>query len=141
MASVGLPPVLDLEGPPRTTWTTVCFRGKSGTDPPDESRQSPLGRARILGERLRLGLDVGDTGAGKYTARPRKPQSQTWRIFREIHVRTMVSVNFFTVPTIRFQVLYVFLVLVHERRRILHFGVMAHPKAEWTAQQLRDVFP
>ena len=46
-----------------------------------------------------------------------------------------------TVPTIRFQVLYVFLVLAHERRRILHFGVTAHPTAEWTAQQLRDAFP
>src|SRR5260370_21162052 len=53
----------------------------------------------------------------------------------------MVSVDFFTVPTIRFQVLYVFLVLAHERRRILHFGVTAHPTAEWTAQQLREAFP
>jgi putative transposase len=46
-----------------------------------------------------------------------------------------------TVPTIRFQVLYVFLVLAHERRRILHFGMTAHPTAEWTAQQLREAFP
>jgi transposase InsO family protein len=50
-------------------------------------------------------------------------------------------VDFFTVPTIRFQVLYVFLVLAHERRRILHFNVTAHPTAEWTAQQLRNAFP
>ena len=53
----------------------------------------------------------------------------------------MVSVDFFTVPTIRFQVLYVFLVLAHERRRILHFGVPACPTAEWTAQQLPEAFP
>jgi hypothetical protein len=53
----------------------------------------------------------------------------------------MVSIDFFTVPSIRFQVLYVFLVLAHERRRVLHFGVTAHPTAEWTAQQLRDAFP
>jgi len=45
------------------------------------------------------------------------------------------------VPTIRFQVLYVFLVLAHDRRRILHFAVTAHPTAEWTAQQLREAFP
>ena len=44
-------------------------------------------------------------------------------------------------PTIQFQILYVFLVLAHDRRRILHFGVTAHPTAEWTAQQLRDAFP
>jgi transposase InsO family protein len=53
----------------------------------------------------------------------------------------MVSVDFFTVPTIRFQILYVFLVLAHERRRIVHFAVTAHPTAEWTAQQLREAFP
>ena len=69
------------------------------------------------------------------------PPSQTWRTFLENHVKSMVSVDFFTVPTIRFQVLYVFLVLAHERWRILHFGVTAHPTAEWTAQQLREAFP
>ena len=53
----------------------------------------------------------------------------------------MVSVDFFTVPTIRFQVLYVFLVLAHDRRRIVHFNVTAHPTAEWTVQQLREAFP
>jgi len=53
----------------------------------------------------------------------------------------MVWVDLFTVPTIRFQVLYVFLVLAHDRRRILHFAVTAHPTAEWTAQQLREAFP
>ena len=53
----------------------------------------------------------------------------------------MVSVDFFTVPTIRFEILYVFLVLAHDRRRMLHFGVTAHPTAEWTAQQLREAFP
>jgi transposase InsO family protein len=56
-------------------------------------------------------------------------------------VKTMVSVDFFVVPTIRFQILYVFLVLAHERRRILHFAVTAHPTAEWTAQQMREAFP
>jgi len=53
----------------------------------------------------------------------------------------MVSTDFFTEPTVRFQVLYVFLALAHDRRRILHFNVTAHPTAEWTAQQLREAFP
>ena len=52
-----------------------------------------------------------------------------------------MSVDFFTVPTVRFQVLYVFLVPAHDRRRILQFGVTAHLTAEWTAQQLREAFP
>ena len=53
----------------------------------------------------------------------------------------MVSVDFFTVPTVRFQILYVFLVLAHDRRRVIHFAVTAHPTAEWTAQQMREAFP
>jgi len=70
-----------------------------------------------------------------------KPPSQTWRTFLDNHVRNLVSVDFFTVPTIRFQVLYVFLVLAHDRRRVVHFNVTAHPTAQWTAQQLREAFP
>ena len=53
----------------------------------------------------------------------------------------MVSVDFLVVPTIRFQILYVFLVLAHDRRRIVHFAVTDHPTAEWTAQQMREAFP
>jgi putative transposase len=73
--------------------------------------------------------------------RHRLPPSQTWRTFLDNHLKTMVSVDFLVVPTIRFQILYVFLVLAHERRRILHFAVTAHPTAEWTAQQMREAFP
>ena len=73
--------------------------------------------------------------------RPRRPPSQTWRCFLDNHIKSLVSVDFFTVPTVRFQVLYVFLVLAHDRRRILHLNVTAHPTAEWTAQQLREAFP
>src|SRR6266852_2005716 len=99
------------------------------------------GAPRIHGELLKLGINIGETSVGKYMVRHRKPPSQTWRTFLENHVKDLVSVDFFTVPTIRFQVLYVFLVLAHDRRRILHFGVTAHPTAEWTAQQLREAFP
>ena len=106
------------------------------------SRENPLwGAPRIHGELLKLGIDIGETSVGKYLVRWRRPPSQTWRTFLENHVKTMVSIDFFTVPTIRFQVLYVFLVLAHERRRIVHFNVTAHPTAEWTAQQLREAFP
>jgi transposase InsO family protein len=106
------------------------------------SRENPFwGAPRIHGELLKLGIDIGETSVGKYIVRSRKPPSQTWRTFLENHVKTMVSVDFFTVPTIRFQVLYVFLVLAHDRRRIIHLNVTAHPTAEWTAQQLREAFP
>jgi transposase InsO family protein len=88
-----------------------------------------------------LGIDIAETSVSKYLVRHRKPPSQTRRTFLDNHVKSLVSVDFFTVPTIRFQVLYVLLVLAHERRRILHFAVTAHPTAEWTAQQLREAFP
>jgi putative transposase len=105
------------------------------------SCENPLWGARIHGELRKLGIDIGETSVAKYMVRPRKPPSQTWRTFLENHLKTLVSVDFFTVPTIRFQVVYVFLVLAHDRRRIVHFGVTAHPTAEWTAQQLREAFP
>src|ERR1700693_4657182 len=85
------------------------------------------GAPRIHGELLKLGIDIGETSVSKYMVRQRKSPSQTWRTFLDNHVQQIVSVDFFTVPTIRFQVLYVFLVLAHERRRILHFNVTAHP--------------
>jgi putative transposase len=106
------------------------------------SRENPLwGAPRIHGELLKLGMDVGETSVGKYMVRHRRPPSQTWRTFLKNHMKSTVSIDFFTVPTLRFEILYVFLVLAHDRRRILHFGVTAHPTAEWTAQQLREAFP
>jgi transposase InsO family protein len=106
------------------------------------SRENPLwGAPHIHGELLKLGIEIGETSVAKYMARPRKLPSQTWRTFLHNHLKTLVSVDFFTVPTIRFEVLYVFLVLAHERRRVIHFNVTSHPTAEWTAQQLREAFP
>jgi len=106
------------------------------------SRNNPRwGAPRIHGELLKLGIEVTEPTVAKYMVRRQKPPSQTWRTFLDNHVRNMVSVDFFTVPTVRFQILYVFLVLAHDRRRILHLGVTHHPSAEWTAQQLREAFP
>jgi len=105
-------------------------------------RENPFwGAPRIHGKRLKLGIDIGESSVSKYMVRCRKPPSQTWRTFLKNHTKQLVSIDFFTVPTIRFQVLYVFLVLAHDRRRILHSNVTAHPTAEWTGQQLREAFP
>jgi putative transposase len=90
---------------------------------------------------LKLGINVGESSVSKYMIRSRKPPSQTWCTFLDNHAKQLVSIDFFSVPTIRFQVLYVFLVLAHDRRRILHFNVTACPTAEWTGQQLREAFP
>jgi putative transposase len=135
----------------RLFWTWKIRHGKFGRPGvPQEirelirtmSRENPIwGAPRIHGELLKLGIDVGETSVSRYMVRRRTAPSPTWRTFLENHVSSMVSIDFFTVPTIRFQILYVFLVLAHDRRRVLHFAVTAHPTAEWTAQQLRDAFP
>jgi transposase InsO family protein len=72
----------------------------------------------------------------------RNPQpSQTWRTFLNNHVRDLVSLDFFTVPTVRLHVLFVLVVLAHHRRRVVHFNVTDHPTSAWTAQQVVDAFP
>ena len=74
------------------------------------SRANPTwGAPRIHGELLKLGMNIGETSVSKYMVRLRRPPSQTWRTFLENHVKNLVSVDFFTVPTLRFQVLYVIL--------------------------------
>ena len=77
----------------------------------------------------------------KYMMRKRKPPSQTWRTFLEEHVKELVTTNFLVVPTVNFRVLFVFVVLAHNRRHAIHFNVTAHPTAEWTAQQTAEAFP
>jgi putative transposase len=67
--------------------------------------------------------------------------SQTWKTFLHNHVCQLVSVDFFTVPTIQLRVLYVFVVLAQDRRRLLHFNVTEHPTAVWAAQQIVEGFP
>src|SRR5262249_35758770 len=123
----------------RLFWTWKIGRGKPGRPcVPQEvqdlirmmSRNNPRwGAPRIHGELLKLGIEITEPTVAKYMVRHRRPPSQTWRTFLDNHLRSLVSVDFFTVPTVRFQVLYVFLVLAHDRRRILHFGVTAHPTA------------
>jgi putative transposase len=103
---------------------------------------NPLwGAPRIHGELLKLGIDVAQATAAKYMVRKPKPPSQTWKTFLTNHLKEMVSTDFFVVPTVSFRLLFVFLVLSHERRRLIHFGVTYHPTAEWTSQQLVQAFP
>jgi transposase InsO family protein len=97
------------------------------------------GAPRIHGELLKRGIDIGESSVTKYMLRCRKPPSQTWRTFLDNHLSQLVSIDFFTVPTIRFPLRV--LVLAHDRRRILHFNVTPHPTAQWTGQQLRNAFP
>jgi transposase InsO family protein len=103
----------------------------------DMSVANPLwGAPRIHGELLKLGIDVGQTSVAKYMARRRRPPSQGWRTFLLNHANGIVSIDLFIVLTVSFRLLYGLVVLRHERRRLLHVGVTAHPSAEWIARQI-----
>jgi putative transposase len=106
------------------------------------SLTNPLwGAPRIHGELLKLGIDLAQSTISKYMAHPRRPPSQTWKTFLRNHLGETASIDFFTVPTATFRVLYVFLVLSHNRRRVIHFNVTEFPSAKWTARQLIETFP
>ena len=99
------------------------------------------GAPRIHRELLKLGIDISQATVSKYMVRQQKPPSQTWRTFLENHADCIAGIDFFTVPTATFRILYVFIVLSHNRRHIMHFNVTTHPTAQWTAQQLVEAFP
>ena len=87
---------------------------------------NPLwGAPRIHGELQKLGLDVSQATVAKYLGRRTGPPSQSWRTFLANHVADLASIDFFTVPTATFRVLFVIVVLSHDRRRIIHLNVTA----------------
>ncbi len=135
----------------RLFWTWKSRRRRTGRpavpeDVRDLIRQMSLanslwGAPRIHGELLKLGIAISQATVAKYMVRHPKPRSQTWRTFLANHMHDLVSIDFFTVPTATFRVLFVFIVLAHRRRHIIHFNVTEHPTAAGTAQQLVEAFP
>src|SRR6516164_5751673 len=98
------------------------------------------GAPRIHGELQKLGFEISERTVSRLIPKDRKP-TQTWMTFLRNHVGQLVSVDFFTVATIRLGVLYVFIVLAHDRRRVIHFNVTKHPTAAWAGQQIIEAFP
>jgi putative transposase len=106
------------------------------------SRDNVLwGAPRIHGELLKLGIETSQATVSKYMMRHPKPPSQTWLTFLRNHLECLASIDFFVVPTATLRILFVFIVLQHQRRRILHFGVTANPTSQWTSEQIRAAFP
>jgi len=131
-------------------WRKLSGSGKRGRPPVAEevidlirimSSMNPMwGSPRIVGELAKLGITVTKSTVDKYRVCVRKPPSPTWRAFLKNHAREIVSIDFMVVPTVRFKILYVFLLLCVERRRIIHFAVTEHPTAAWAAQQVVEAF-
>lgn len=120
-------------------------RGRSGRTPKDRAlielfrrmwQANPTwGSPRIRAELAKLGLQVSAATIRKYRPKgERGPPSQTWRALLRNHTQQLIAVDFFTVPTITFRVLFVFVVLAHERRKVLHFAVTEAPSAAWAGQ-------
>lgn len=98
---------------------------------------NPLwGAPRIHGELLKLSIDISETTVSKYLVRHRGATPQNWRAFLQNQSEELISLDFLTVPTVSFKVLFVLAILSNDRRRILHFNVTDHPTATWTARQL-----
>jgi len=99
------------------------------------------GAPRIHGELEKLGIEISERTVSRLIPRRRKPPSQTWRTFLDNHIREMVSIDFLTVPTATFRVLFGLVALAHYRRRVAHFNVTEHPTAAWTTRQIIEAFP
>ena len=105
-------------------------------------RSNPTwGSPRIVAKLHKLGIEVAKSTVESYKPHGEKLPSATWRTFLDMHLKDLVAIDFFVVPTATFEVLFVFVVLAHDRRRIVHFNVTAHPTAQWTAQQIVEAFP
>ncbi len=102
---------------------------------------NPLWRApRLHGELKMLGIGISERTISRILRTLRRPPTQTWKTFLHNHIGQLVSIDFFTVPTITMRVLFVFIVLEHRRREVLHFNVTEHPTAAWTSQQIIEAF-
>jgi transposase InsO family protein len=101
------------------------------------------GVPRIHGELLMLGFDVSERTISRWMRRaPRDPEpAKRWLAFLRNHREAIAAMDFFTVPTITFGVLYCFFVISHDRRHILHVNVTKHPTGSWIVQQLQEAFP
>ncbi len=101
------------------------------------------GAPRIHGELLKLGFDIAERTVSRWMQRaPKDPEpARRWKAFLHNHREAIAAMDFFTVPTLTFGVLYCFFVIEHGRRRILHLGVTKHPTSLWIGQQLREAFP
>jgi transposase InsO family protein len=133
-------------------WTWKSSKSRKGGRPKVEKqirtlirrmyRENPTwGVPRIRAELALLGHDVSRSTVWKYIDRSQRPPSPTWRSFLKNHAANIAAIDFFTVPTATFNVLFCFIVLAHSRRRIVHFNVTASPSGDWTGIQVVQAFP
>ena len=116
--------------------------GVSALGDEDVAENPTWGAPRIHGELLKLGFDLSERSVSRWIRRaPRGPDlAKRWLTFLRNHREAIAAMDFFTVHTLRFGVLYCFFVIGHDRRKILHFNVTRNPNAFWIVQQLREAW-
>jgi hypothetical protein len=103
---------------------------------------NPLwGAPRIHGELLKLGNEISQATVAKYMVRRRGTPSPTWRSFLRTQAAGIAAIDMFVVASVSFRLLYVMIILTHDRRKIVRFDVTRHPTAGWLARQVTDAFP
>ena len=106
------------------------------------SRANPLwGAPRIHGELLKLGIEVSQSTVATYMPRCSRPPSQSWKTFLRNHAPATAAIDVLVVPTVGLKLLYCLVVLGHDRRQLVSFGITAHPTAEWIGRQITEAFP
>ncbi len=135
----------------RAYWAKLSRGGKPGRPTVSKevrtlirklSKANPLWSSpRIVGELRKLGIEVAKSTVEKYRVRPPKTSSPTWKAFLNNPIDELVAIDFFVVPILDFRVLFVLVILAHDRRRVVHFNVTEHPTEQWTAQQIIEAFP
>jgi putative transposase len=135
----------------RNAWRHLSHSGKMGRQAMSKAardrirdmwRSTPTwGSPRIVGALRTLGIPVAKSTVEKYRPRACKPSAPTWQALLNTHLKDIGACDCFIVPTASFKVLLVFIILAHERRRIVHVNMTAHPPAIWTAQQIVAAFP
>jgi transposase InsO family protein len=103
---------------------------------------NPLwGAPRIHGEMLKLGIEISQATVAKYMPRRPRSSSPTWRTFLRNQAIGIAAVDMFVVPSATFRLLFVVLILVHDRRKVVHFNVTRNPTAAWLSRQVTEAFP
>src|ERR1035437_2038189 len=98
------------------------------------------GSPRIHGELQKLGFNICESTVQRYMPKKgKRTTGQNWKTFLKNHSKDIISIDFLTVPTINFKMMYVLVMIEHHRRKLIHFNVTENPNAEWSLQQIRNL--
>jgi len=121
-------------GRPRVSREVITLIKQMATENPD------WGTPRIHGELLKLGFDICESTVQRYMPKKgKRTTGQNWMTFLKNHSHEIISIDFLTVPTINFKLMYVLVMIEHHRKKLIYFNITKNPTAEWSLQQIRNM--